>query len=99
MNSTMNMRIKINKHSISKLVNHKKSWKFKDLNIFLDGDIRKTNATIMNQTIEITKGLVTMGLPRDSVDYLLNELNVTTFLNQLNINLFDNEELKNFNKV
>uniref|UniRef100_A0A0N5B2D3 Beta-1,3-galactosyl-O-glycosyl-glycoprotein beta-1,6-N-acetylglucosaminyltransferase 3 n=1 Tax=Strongyloides papillosus TaxID=174720 RepID=A0A0N5B2D3_STREA len=93
MNFAMDMRITINKNIIKRRVDHKKSWKFKDLNIFLDGDIRKENATIMNQTIEFTKGLVTTGLPRDSVDYLLNKLNITTFLKQLNTHLYGNDEL------
>uniref|UniRef100_A0A0K0FWA3 DUF4942 domain-containing protein n=1 Tax=Strongyloides venezuelensis TaxID=75913 RepID=A0A0K0FWA3_STRVS len=93
MNFAMDMRMTIDNRSIRGRVDYNKSWKFKDLNIFLDGDIRKNNATIMNQTIEFTKGLVTAGLPRESVDYLVNKLNITTFLNQLNTDLYGNDEL------
>uniref|UniRef100_A0A0K0FQW2 Galactosyltransferase n=1 Tax=Strongyloides venezuelensis TaxID=75913 RepID=A0A0K0FQW2_STRVS len=108
MNFAIDMHITIDEPIIKRRVNFKKSWKFKDLNIFLDGnctenklllslhfsgDIRKENATIMNQDIEFTNGLVTTGLPRDSVDYLVNKLNITTFLNQLNTNLYGNDEL------
>uniref|UniRef100_A0A0N5BMX6 Hexosyltransferase n=1 Tax=Strongyloides papillosus TaxID=174720 RepID=A0A0N5BMX6_STREA len=93
MNFAMDMKVAIDKHIINERFDYKKSWKFKDLNIFLDGDIRKENATIMNQDIEFTNGLVTTGLPRDSVDYLVNKLNITTFLNQLNTNLYGNDEL------
>uniref|UniRef100_A0A0N5BIR1 Beta-1,3-galactosyl-O-glycosyl-glycoprotein beta-1,6-N-acetylglucosaminyltransferase 3 n=1 Tax=Strongyloides papillosus TaxID=174720 RepID=A0A0N5BIR1_STREA len=93
MNFAMDMRMTIDIPVIQGRVDHKKSWKFKDLNIFLDGDIRKNNATIMNQAIEFTNGLVSTGLPRDSVDYLVNKLNITTFLNQLNTNIYGNDEL------
>uniref|UniRef100_A0A0K0FQW3 Glycosyltransferase family 17 n=1 Tax=Strongyloides venezuelensis TaxID=75913 RepID=A0A0K0FQW3_STRVS len=93
MDFAMDMKITIDKHIINERFDYKKSWKFRDLNIFLDGDIRKENATIMNQDIEFTNGLVTTGLPRDSVDYLVNKLNITTFLNQLNTNLYGNDEL------
>uniref|UniRef100_A0A0N5BIR0 Beta-1,3-galactosyl-O-glycosyl-glycoprotein beta-1,6-N-acetylglucosaminyltransferase 3 n=1 Tax=Strongyloides papillosus TaxID=174720 RepID=A0A0N5BIR0_STREA len=93
MNFAMDMRMTTDVSSIRGRVDQKKSWKFKDLNIFLDGDIRKNNATIMNQAVEFTKGLITAGLPRDSVDYLVNKLNITTFLNQLNTNLYGNDEL------
>uniref|UniRef100_A0A0N5BMX4 Glycosyltransferase family 92 protein n=1 Tax=Strongyloides papillosus TaxID=174720 RepID=A0A0N5BMX4_STREA len=93
MNFAMDMNIVIDKPLINNRFDHKKSWKFKDLNIFLDGDIRKKNTTIMNQEIEFTKGLITTGLPRDSVDYLVNKLNITTFLNQLNTHLYGNDEL------
>uniref|UniRef100_A0A0K0F151 Hexosyltransferase n=1 Tax=Strongyloides venezuelensis TaxID=75913 RepID=A0A0K0F151_STRVS len=93
MNFAMDMRMTIDNRSIRGRVDYNKSWKFKDLNIFLDGDIRKNNATIMNQVIEFTKGLVTAGLPRDSVDYLVNKLNITTFINQLNTDLYGNDEL------
>ncbi|CEF70485.1 Glycosyl transferase, family 14-containing protein [Strongyloides ratti] len=93
MNFAMDMRIAIDDEVIDSRVDKTKSWTYKDLNIFLDDDIRKTNLSIMEQKIEFTNGLVSTGLPKEAVEYLVNKLNITTFLNQLNTNLYGNDEL------
>ncbi|CEF70486.1 Glycosyl transferase, family 14-containing protein [Strongyloides ratti] len=56
-------------------------------------DMRRNISFIMDKNIEFAKGLVSTGLPKEAVEYLVNKLNITTFLNQLNTNLYGNDEL------
>uniref|UniRef100_A0A0N5A6C2 Uncharacterized protein n=1 Tax=Parastrongyloides trichosuri TaxID=131310 RepID=A0A0N5A6C2_PARTI len=63
------------------------SLKFKDLNIFKEGDERLKNTSLMESNITLQKGYVESALPRDAVDYIINNLNITTLLNTLNSGL------------
>uniref|UniRef100_A0AAF5HZL2 Glycosyltransferase family 92 protein n=1 Tax=Strongyloides stercoralis TaxID=6248 RepID=A0AAF5HZL2_STRER len=92
-NFVMEIDLTDNSKMITERVNHSLSWTYKDLNIFLEDDYRKNLRIIMDQEIQFAKGLISTGLPRDTIDYLLNKLNITTFLKQLNTNLYGNDEL------
>uniref|UniRef100_A0A0N5BIR2 Glycosyltransferase family 92 protein n=1 Tax=Strongyloides papillosus TaxID=174720 RepID=A0A0N5BIR2_STREA len=84
-------------HNQKKLIdsrfNHDYSWTYKDLNIFLEGDKRKENKSIINRNIEFHKGLVPCGMRYETVEYLAKKINITTFLNQLNTDLYGHDEL------
>ncbi|CEF70484.1 Glycosyl transferase, family 14-containing protein [Strongyloides ratti] len=94
---TMNFVMQIELDNNQKIINerHNKtiSWTFRNLMIFLKDDMRRNISFIMDKNIEFAKGLVSTGLPKEAVEYLVNKLNITTFLNQLNTNLYGNDEL------
>uniref|UniRef100_A0A0N4ZGL8 CAP10 domain-containing protein n=1 Tax=Parastrongyloides trichosuri TaxID=131310 RepID=A0A0N4ZGL8_PARTI len=74
--------------------NYSDAWTYEDLNIFLESDPRKNDSNIQLQKVVFQKGLVPAGLRRDTVEYMLTKLNITTFLDKLNNhNLYGHDEL------
>uniref|UniRef100_A0A0N5A6C4 Uncharacterized protein n=1 Tax=Parastrongyloides trichosuri TaxID=131310 RepID=A0A0N5A6C4_PARTI len=51
------------------------------------GDERLNNQVIMNTKLEIQKGFLESAFPRETIDYIVNKLNITTLLNVLNSGL------------
>uniref|UniRef100_A0A915DE87 Uncharacterized protein n=1 Tax=Ditylenchus dipsaci TaxID=166011 RepID=A0A915DE87_9BILA len=65
-------------------VDWKMDWTFKGLNIFLNDSLKKEARNNSDSKMRFSKGYSEMSLTRTSVDYMLNQLNLTTFLTQLN---------------
>uniref|UniRef100_A0A0N5BIS2 Glycosyltransferase family 92 protein n=1 Tax=Strongyloides papillosus TaxID=174720 RepID=A0A0N5BIS2_STREA len=93
MDFPLDMAFNIFNEDIDEIVNLNFSWTYKDLNIFLEGDERRNNQNIMNQKVTFQKSNVPCGMNRETVDYIVNKINITTFLNELNTNLYGHDEL------
>uniref|UniRef100_A0A0K0EIU5 Glycosyltransferase family 92 protein n=1 Tax=Strongyloides stercoralis TaxID=6248 RepID=A0A0K0EIU5_STRER len=81
------------REKLEKKVDFKLSWKYKDLNIFLKGDKRKNDLRIMNKTIQFKTGKVPIGMRYDTVDYIVNKINITKFLIQLNSDYYEHDKV------
>ncbi|CEF70487.1 Glycosyl transferase, family 14-containing protein [Strongyloides ratti] len=73
--------------------NTSESWLYKDLNFFLEDDKRRQDPNIMLEKIVFQKGSVCIGVPRPTVQYMINKINLTTFLNKFNVGIYGNDEL------
>uniref|UniRef100_A0A0N4ZJQ9 Beta-1,6-N-acetylglucosaminyltransferase n=1 Tax=Parastrongyloides trichosuri TaxID=131310 RepID=A0A0N4ZJQ9_PARTI len=93
MNFSLTMRVDDATAYVSSRVNNSVSWFYKDLNIFFDDDPRKTNELIRNKRMSFHAGLITSGMPRNSIEYIVNRLNITKYLNQLSTSLYGSDEL------
>uniref|UniRef100_A0A0K0F150 Uncharacterized protein n=1 Tax=Strongyloides venezuelensis TaxID=75913 RepID=A0A0K0F150_STRVS len=69
------------------------SWNYKDLNFFFKDDYRNKYTSKLLEKIVFQKGSVCTGLPRESVEYLVKKINLTTYLNQMNVGIYGNDEL------
>ncbi|CEF70483.1 Glycosyl transferase, family 14-containing protein [Strongyloides ratti] len=92
-NFSLDMAFTNEKLAIKKRVNFTLTWTYKDLNIFLKDDIRRNNHEIINKSIIFYKGLVPSGMKRETINYIVNKINITTYLNQLNSDLYGHDEL------
>uniref|UniRef100_A0A0N4ZJQ7 Metalloendopeptidase n=1 Tax=Parastrongyloides trichosuri TaxID=131310 RepID=A0A0N4ZJQ7_PARTI len=87
------MRVTDATHYIPSRVNTSASWLYKDLDIFLEGDLRKNFQFLSNINMTFHCGLVDSGIPRQSIEYIVNKLNITKYLKQLNTNMYASDEL------
>uniref|UniRef100_A0A0K0EIV6 Glycosyltransferase n=1 Tax=Strongyloides stercoralis TaxID=6248 RepID=A0A0K0EIV6_STRER len=91
---TLDMAFTNEPNVIKQRVDFSLPWTYKDLNIFLKGDYRINIPNILNKSVVFHKGLVPSGMRRESIEYLVNNINITTFLNQLNSEiLYGHDEL------
>uniref|UniRef100_A0A0K0F3F1 SRCR domain-containing protein n=1 Tax=Strongyloides venezuelensis TaxID=75913 RepID=A0A0K0F3F1_STRVS len=74
-------------------VNLSLDWSLGHLEIFKEGDPRKLDNKILSSQLEFQKGYVQISYPKETVKYLVEELNLTKFFKQLNdMNLYANDE-------
>uniref|UniRef100_A0AC35THR0 Uncharacterized protein n=1 Tax=Rhabditophanes sp. KR3021 TaxID=114890 RepID=A0AC35THR0_9BILA len=85
MNSVLTMRFVPEKYFITRSVKLDQDWTYKNLNFFYEGDPRRTDTTIQNMTVQHQAGLYQAGMAKETVEYLVNNVNLTTFLNQMNV--------------
>uniref|UniRef100_A0A0N5BDN6 Glycosyltransferase family 92 protein n=1 Tax=Strongyloides papillosus TaxID=174720 RepID=A0A0N5BDN6_STREA len=69
------------------------SLKYKDLNIFREGDKRLEDPKVMNSKLMVQKGFLEAALPKEAVDYVVNVLNISTLINNLNSGLPYTDEI------
>uniref|UniRef100_A0AAF5CSF1 Glycosyltransferase family 92 protein n=1 Tax=Strongyloides stercoralis TaxID=6248 RepID=A0AAF5CSF1_STRER len=75
-------------------VNLKLNWTLGHLELFKKGDQRNLNKKILSSSLSFQKGMVQISYPKETIEYLVNELNLTKYLNQLNdMKLFASDEL------
>uniref|UniRef100_A0A0N5BTU7 C-type lectin domain-containing protein n=1 Tax=Strongyloides papillosus TaxID=174720 RepID=A0A0N5BTU7_STREA len=72
-----------------------KKWDHKSLNFTNDNNNNSNNFNnnLLNTSMIFQKGYYPNGLPRESVDYLVNTINITTYLNQINIGRYGEDEM------
>uniref|UniRef100_A0A0K0FCJ3 Uncharacterized protein n=1 Tax=Strongyloides venezuelensis TaxID=75913 RepID=A0A0K0FCJ3_STRVS len=75
-------------------VDRKVSYKINSLKIFKKSDKRYYDKTLKNIQIKIQKGLMQASIPKATVDYMLNKINIVKLLENLNTkNEFSDEVL------
>uniref|UniRef100_A0A0N4Z577 Glycosyltransferase family 92 protein n=1 Tax=Parastrongyloides trichosuri TaxID=131310 RepID=A0A0N4Z577_PARTI len=69
---------------IDNRIDHTKKWNYKSLEFFNETNLSEEKKKFLNNDIQFQKGSYASGMPRESVDYILNKINITKYLNQIN---------------
>uniref|UniRef100_A0A0N4ZRR8 Glycosyltransferase n=1 Tax=Parastrongyloides trichosuri TaxID=131310 RepID=A0A0N4ZRR8_PARTI len=78
---------------INSRIDKSKSWDHISLNFMKDNDLKKFDIKMLKKSMTFQKGYYPNGLPRISVDYLLNKINITSYLNQINTGRYGEDEM------
>uniref|UniRef100_A0A0N4ZJZ8 CAP10 domain-containing protein n=1 Tax=Parastrongyloides trichosuri TaxID=131310 RepID=A0A0N4ZJZ8_PARTI len=92
-NGTIDMNIGDPISSQPIVLNSTQSFKFKDLEIFKSVSSRRKYRLLQERNISIQKGLPQASIPKETVDYLINEINIVPLLNKLNAPIKCSDEL------
>uniref|UniRef100_A0A0N5BUQ2 Glycosyltransferase family 92 protein n=1 Tax=Strongyloides papillosus TaxID=174720 RepID=A0A0N5BUQ2_STREA len=93
-NSTLDMEFRDPSPFIQDRINQNASWDYKSLNFFNETEIVKYDKNLLSKNIQFSKGSYASGIPRDSVDFILNKINITKYLYQINtVNKYGEDEM------
>uniref|UniRef100_A0A0N5A6Q8 Uncharacterized protein n=1 Tax=Parastrongyloides trichosuri TaxID=131310 RepID=A0A0N5A6Q8_PARTI len=68
-------------------------WTYKNINIFNEGDKRNDNEEIMNKHIKLDIGFFASAFPRKTIDYITNNINITTLIELTNKDYYGVDEI------
>uniref|UniRef100_A0A0K0F143 Glycosyltransferase family 92 protein n=1 Tax=Strongyloides venezuelensis TaxID=75913 RepID=A0A0K0F143_STRVS len=93
-NNTLDMEFRDPSPFIQDRINQSASWDYKSLNFFNETEISKYDKNLLSENIKFSKGSYASGMPRDSVEFILNKINITKYLYQINtVNKFGEDEM------
>uniref|UniRef100_A0A0N4ZMZ9 ZP domain-containing protein n=1 Tax=Parastrongyloides trichosuri TaxID=131310 RepID=A0A0N4ZMZ9_PARTI len=70
--------------NIANRIDFNLNWTLGHLEIFNEDDPRNLDNEILKSELVFQKGFVEIGYPKETIDYIVNKLNITKFLTQLN---------------
>ncbi|CEF61941.1 Glycosyl transferase, family 14 and Chromatin SPT2 family-containing protein [Strongyloides ratti] len=91
-NSTMDISYVNPKHLIRRRIDLSKKWDHKSLNFKKDVNVTFDDR-LLNENMTFQKGYSAHGLPRESVEYLVNSINLTTYFKNINTGRFGEDEM------
>uniref|UniRef100_A0A0K0E035 C-type lectin domain-containing protein n=1 Tax=Strongyloides stercoralis TaxID=6248 RepID=A0A0K0E035_STRER len=92
-NGTMDIGYTNPNSVIEKRINLSKKWDHKSLNFIKNNSDESFNNDLLNKSMKFQKGYYPNGLPRESVEFIINNINLTTYLNQINTGRYGEDEM------
>uniref|UniRef100_A0A0N5BDB5 C-type lectin domain-containing protein n=1 Tax=Strongyloides papillosus TaxID=174720 RepID=A0A0N5BDB5_STREA len=83
-NSSLDMEFCNPEPFIPYRINQNASWEYKSLNFFKEVEMNEYDKKFLSKKIQFSKGSYASGIPRDSIDYILNNISISKYLNQIN---------------
>uniref|UniRef100_A0A0K0F4X4 Glycosyltransferase family 92 protein n=1 Tax=Strongyloides venezuelensis TaxID=75913 RepID=A0A0K0F4X4_STRVS len=83
-NSCLNMQFCDPSSFVEYRIDLNANWDYKSLNFFNDAKMNKYDKKLLSKKLQFSKGTYASGIPRDSIDYILNNISIEKYLNQIN---------------
>uniref|UniRef100_A0A0N5C1U1 Glycosyltransferase family 92 protein n=1 Tax=Strongyloides papillosus TaxID=174720 RepID=A0A0N5C1U1_STREA len=83
-NSTLDMEFCDPSPFVEERVDQNASWDYKSLNFFNESEMNEYDKTFLSKKLKFYKGSYASGIPRDSIDYILNNISISKYLKQIN---------------
>uniref|UniRef100_A0A0N5C1U2 Glycosyltransferase family 17 n=1 Tax=Strongyloides papillosus TaxID=174720 RepID=A0A0N5C1U2_STREA len=83
-NSTLDMQFCDPSPFIEYRINLNACWDYKSLNFFNEAEMNENDKELLNNKLQFSKGTYASGIPRGSIDFILNNISINKYLNQIN---------------